>query len=60
MDNHYDLRSWSKLYRQEALKEARECHLAAQVRASRKQRFRRSLMDLVRATRAALRYQGIG
>ncbi len=40
MDFHYDLNSWSRMYREEALREARKRHLAEeQARGSRKPVF---------------------
>ena len=38
MNNPYDLHSWSKQYREEALLEARKRHFVEQARASRKPR----------------------
>lgn len=50
MNYPYDLHAWSKHYRQEALKEARERHLAEQARADRKQRSGQSRVGVVCAT----------
>jgi hypothetical protein len=40
MDFHYDLTSWSRMYRQEALREARKRHLAQQASGNRRLVFR--------------------
>lgn len=49
MNYPYDLHAWSKYYREEALKEARERHLAEHARADRKQRCGQSRVGLVSA-----------
>ena len=50
MDPHYDLHSWSKHYREEALREARTRHLVQWVRANnRKPAFMRGTAKLVAA-----------
>ena len=38
MNNFYEVHSWSKLYREEALQEAQRRHLAHQAKAHRRQR----------------------
>ncbi len=40
MDFHYDLNSWSRMYRQEALREARKRHLTQQANGNRRLVFR--------------------
>ena len=51
MSNPYELHSWSKLYRLEALEEARTRHLAEQAGAPRRKRSERSRGWPIRATR---------
>jgi hypothetical protein len=41
MHFHYDLNSWSRMYRQEALTEARKRHLAQQASGDRRALFSR-------------------
>jgi len=63
MDNLYDVRSWSRLYREDASREARERHLIELARTRRGTRtgpdhtslsfVRRSLLPLLRRTRLA-------
>ena len=63
MDNLYDIRSWSRLYREDALREARERHLTELARTRRRTRtgpdhailsfVRRSLLPLLRRARLA-------
>lgn len=48
MYNPYDLHSMSKLYRQEALRDARTRHLEGWLRADRRARCGRSLAGLTR------------
>jgi hypothetical protein len=50
VNNPYDLHSWSKLYREEALRHVRTRHLAKQARAARKQRSEQSRMGLAWAS----------
>ncbi len=38
MNNPYDLHSWSKLYREEALQEARRRHIVEQAKVGREPR----------------------
>jgi hypothetical protein len=50
MNNPYDVHSWSKLYREEALREARKRHLADSARAARRRLSgRSSVVSLGRA-----------
>lgn len=62
MNNPYDVHSWSRLYREEALQEARVRHLAERARAGRSQPsllervgpvWRRLLMQLLHRARLA-------
>jgi hypothetical protein len=46
MNNPYDLHSWSKHYRKEALREAERRHLVERVRAGRESRSGRSHVGL--------------
>lgn len=46
MNNPYDAHSWSKLYREQALLEARTQHLADSARAARKRRSGRISVGL--------------
>jgi hypothetical protein len=48
MDPWYDLHSWSKLYRQEAQREARERDLVEQARTSDSPRSGRSSVNWIR------------
>jgi hypothetical protein len=62
MDNPYDVQSWSRLYREDALREARKRHLDGRAGAERGRRFGRNrvslacrsvLLPLLRRTRLA-------
>lgn len=62
MHNAYEIRSWSRLCREDALREARERHLVARAGAGRRRRFgrnrvgaawRNSLLMLLRGTKPA-------
>lgn len=46
MGNPYDIRSWSRLCREDALREAQERHLVEQAEAECGQRFGRSRVSL--------------
>lgn len=46
MNNPYDVHSWSKEYREEALREARKRHLANSARAARRRLSGRSSVGL--------------
>jgi hypothetical protein len=52
MDNPYDLHSWSRQYREDALHEARTRHLVEQAKGNHSARFR--LRDVVSAVSGAL------
>ncbi len=54
MDPWYDLHSWSKQYRQEALREARERDLVEQARTSSSPRSGRSRANRVRTQALSL------
>ena len=60
MDNAYDLHSWSRMRREDALREARKRHLIERAKAERGQRFgqnrvcaacRSALLSLLRETK---------
>jgi hypothetical protein len=56
MHNPYDLHSWSKLYREEALQETQTRHLKGRLRASRRAQPERSRTGLAwNAVLASLR-----
>jgi hypothetical protein len=50
MESLYDLHSWSKHYREEAIGEARKRDLLARARLGRQQRFGRSRVGFVWAS----------
>ena len=50
MNNPYDVHSWSKQYREEAMQEARTRHLVDRARAERSRPSRRSLVSLALAS----------
>ena len=50
MDNAYDLPSWSRLRREDALREARKRHLLERAEAERGQRFGQNLVCATRVS----------
>ena len=54
MNNLYGVHSWSKLYREEALQEARKCHLEVRATTNRPHGRNRARQTLVASLMAAL------
>ncbi len=61
MDRWYDFHSWSQMYREEALREARMRHLARQAKGNHPPRSRPGHLDpILRGALPLLRWRPLG